>query len=159
MKLLSTYAAVMLFVYIVLVTFSLFSLHNKANLGAIVFFYVLNGAYVTLIVMYELLLYKQRATRPDMLLKNMTIDVVRTINGSVIAALVFSVFSGYETIDTAYSYNFKSLLFLFTPNMVLVAIKSRELFDVAPEVFAFVSLFFILAYLMIIIMYFRHGLD
>jgi hypothetical protein len=135
------YVIVLEVLYLILVLFSLISAEKPFFLGVQVMWYIFSGAYVCVYIAFEIYEYKNRSTEPQPLPlptnyrgalmyrpANAPQQYIRIITITVILSLIFSIFSGYESFESAFSYNVKSHLFMFVPNTLLFILKLKRIF-------------------------------
>lgn len=104
-------------IYWAVVLLSLISIREPYHLSVEVIFYVVNGLYMAMYIYTE-------ATGTAKKLPVKAVSYYRHITITVVVALIFSVFSGYRSLSSAFSYNIKSHLFLFVPNSLLFMLSA-----------------------------------
>jgi len=140
-------------IYMIIVLFSLISITKPYHLAVQILFYIFNGAFLSVYVAFEVMHWYDKTTEAK------AISYTRTIATTVVVSLIFSVFSGYHSFTSFYSYNVKSHLFLFVSNMLMFMTKMKIIFGIRGEVGQAISFVAVLFFIGIIIVYFQNNTD
>ena len=135
--------------YLIIVLFSLISISQPYYLAVQILFYIFNAAYLVVYLAFEIKHWYNKKIEPK------AISYIRTISTTVVVSLIFSVFSGYHSFNSFYSYNVKSHLFLFVSNMLMFMTKTKVIFGVRGEVGQALSFVMVLFFMGVIIIYFQ----